>query len=92
MRRIIFIIQTGRRSSLRFPLQSRSSLPGAPAAVASQLQDLIQVPKGQQVDKNLILVPFKGKTNDVSGVLARLKADPAVEAALPVFDAPGRIW
>ena len=62
---------------------------GAPAAVASELQDLIQVPKGQKVDNNLILVPLKGKTNDVSGVLARLKADPAVEAALPVFDAPG---
>ncbi len=61
----------------------------APAAVASQLQDLIQVPQGQKVNKNLIIVPLKGKTNDVSGVLARLKADPAVEAALPVFDAPG---
>ena len=61
----------------------------APAAVASQLQDLIQVPKGQEVDKNLIIVPLKGKTNDVPGVLARLKADPDVEVALPVFDAPG---
>lgn len=61
----------------------------APTAVASELQDLIQVPKGPKVDKNLILVPLTGKTNDVSGVLARLKADPAVEAALPVFDAPG---
>lgn len=61
----------------------------APEAVAVQLQDLIQVPKGQKVDKNLIIVPLKGKTNDVPGVLARLKADPAVEAALPVFDAPG---
>ena len=61
----------------------------APAAVGSQLQDLIEVPKGQKVDKDLIIVPLKGKTNDVPGVLGRLKADSAVEAALPVFDAPG---
>jgi hypothetical protein len=61
----------------------------APAVVGSQLQDLIQTPKGQKVDKNLIIVPLKGKTNDVPGVLARLKENPGVEVALPVFDAPG---
>lgn len=56
--------------------------------VPDRLQDLIHAPQEQKAG-DLVIVPLKAKTEDIAGVLARLSADPAVEEALPVFDAPG---
>lgn len=60
-----------------------------PEALSPQLQNLIQIPTGKKFNNNLVIVALKGTKGDIPGVLAKLKEDPAVETALPVYTAPG---
>ncbi|HEY9072993.1 MAG TPA: hypothetical protein VIN67_02575, partial [Desulfobaccales bacterium] len=85
-----FYYSSGKKIPLKLsPYKVAVRFSTTPAALAPQLQNLIQGPTGKKIDNNLVIVPLKGITGDIPGVLAKLKADPAVESALPVYTAPG---